>query len=250
MTTEIEFQKEFFRQFGGLESLMMLFEDTPGLFFFAKDAKSRFVYLNQANLAIYDTTNFDDVVGKTDAQFHPMALATAYIEEDRRVMSKGKPIRNQLWLVPFLNGPLRWFLCTKTPIICSQGEVIGIAGVMHLVETPKDQLRQFGKLGPAIKCIEQDFREPNIDFKRLAAMCELSSTHFNRLFRTSFHMSPTSYLDALKIQEGKRLLATSVKTVTMIAMDIGFYDQSHFARRFRKSVGMSPSEYRKFCRTK
>ena len=48
-----------------------------------------------------------------------------------------------------------------------------------------------------------------------------------------------------KIEEAKRLLRYTDKSLNAIAAYLGFSSQSHFANTFRKYSGKSPSEFRK-----
>lgn len=239
-----DFQRHFFERYPSLKPLMELFEHAPGLYFYAKDIKSRFVRLNRANLAVYGVQDEETLLGRTDRDFHPPSLAEGYIAEDQRVMERGEPVANQTWLVPFLNGAMQWFVSTKVPLLGPSGECVGISGVMHPIATPKDQLGRFQKLAPAVKYLEQRFRE-NVQYSELSKHCGLSPTHLHRLFRLLLHMSPMEYVLALRLQEAKRLLATTDLPLSVIAMDTGFFDQSHFTKRFRKGTGMTPTQFRK-----
>ncbi|MDZ4659446.1 MAG: AraC family transcriptional regulator [Bythopirellula sp.] len=238
------FQQQFFERHASLQPLMDLFELAPGVYFYAKDRKSRFVRLNKANLAVYGVNDEESLLGKTDRDFHPPALAEGYIAEDHRVMEGGKPIVNKTWLVPFLNGSMQWFVSSKLPLLGSRGECIGICGVMHTIATPKEQLDRFQKLAPAVRYLEQRFRE-HVQMTEIAEFCGLSSTHVHRLFRRLLRMSPTEYLLALRLQEARRLLVTTDHPLSVIAVDTGFFDQSHFSKRFRKMTGMTPTQFRK-----
>lgn len=238
------FQDRFFARHPDLVPLMDLFEHAPGVYFYAKDKKSRFVRLNRANLAVYGVSDEESLLGRSDRDFHPPSLAEGYIAEDHRVMQAGKPVVNQTWLVPFLNGSMQWFVSTKMPLNGRRGACIGICGVMHPIATPKEQLARFQKLAPAVQYLEQHFRE-NVQLADLAQFCGLSSTHVHRLFRRLLRMSPSEYLLALRLQEGRRLLATTDEPLSVIAVDIGFFDQSHFSRRFRRMTGLTPTQFRR-----
>lgn len=238
------FQADFFYKYPSLHGVMGLFDHAPGVFFYAKTPESRFVRVNRANQAIYGVDCEDSLLGKTDRDFHPPALAEAYIAEDRRVMESGKPCVNQTWLVPYINGPSQWFVSSKSPMLDSDGRVVGVAGVMYQIETPREQQDRFGQLSAAIRFVEKNYAQP-ITIADLAKCCNLSSTHFNRLFRTMLRMSPTEYLLAVRVQEARRMLANSSNHLADIAVDTGFFDQSHFTKRFKKATGLTPSEYRK-----
>jgi AraC-like DNA-binding protein len=240
------FQDQFFARYPGLKALMDLFEHAPGVYFYAKDRKSRFVRLNRANLAVYGVTDEAKLLGRSDRDFHPPSLAEGYIAEDQRVMNDG-PVLNQTWLVPFLNGPMQWFVSSKMPLHGPRGECIGICGVMHSIATPKEQLARFQRLAPAVRYLEQHFRE-HVQLAELAEYCGLSSTHIHRLFQKLLRMSPTEYLLALRLQEARRLLSTTDDSLSSIANNTGFFDQSHFTKRFRKMTGMTPTQFRKAFR--
>ncbi len=237
------FQDQFFVRNPSLRPLMDLFEHAPGVYFFAKDRKSRFVRLNRANLAVYGVTEEETLLGRSDRDFHPASLAEGYIAEDQRVMQHG-PVLNQTWLVPFLNGPMQWFVSSKVPLLGSRGTCVGICGVMHPIATPKEQMVRFKRLAPAVRYLEDHFRE-HVVLKELGDRCGLSSTHIHRLFQRILRMSPAEYLLALRLQEARRMLATTDERVSVIALGTGFFDQSHFTKRFRKTIGMTPTQFRK-----
>lgn len=237
------FQREFFTHYPGLEPLMDLFEHVPEVCFYAKDKKSRFVRLNRANLAVYGVKDEVSLLGRSDRDFHPPSLAEGYIAEDQRVMEAG-PVLNQTWLVPFLNGPMQWFVSSKVPLVGPGGECVGICGVMYPIATPKEQLARFQRLAPAVRYLEEHFRD-HVQLADLAEHCDLSSTHIHRLFQRLLRMSPAEYLLALRLQEARRLLATTDEPLSEIALSTGFFDQSHFTKRFRKMTGMTPTQFRK-----
>ncbi|MGL4511721.1 MAG: helix-turn-helix domain-containing protein [Lacipirellulaceae bacterium] len=237
------FQDRFFAAHPSLRSLMDLFDLTPGAYFYAKDADSRFVRLNPANASLYDEASEEPLLGKSDRDLHPPSLAEAYIAEDQRVIRAKKPLLNQTWLVPFLNGPLRWFVSSKTPLFSAEGECVGVAGVMHPIATPEDQLSRFQRVAPAVRMIEQRFREPVL-LADLGECCQISPTHVHRLFRKLLKLSPSDYVHSLRLQEARTRLATTSESISSIAVGVGFFDQSHFTKRFRLATGMTPAAYR------
>jgi AraC-like DNA-binding protein len=240
------FQRQFFATNPGLEPLMELYEHAPGICFYAKDRSSRFVRLNRANLAVYSVTDEESLLGRSDRDFHPPSLAEGYIAEDQRVMATG-PALNQTWLVPFLNGPMQWFVSSKMPLLGARGQCVGICGVMHPIATPREQLTRFQRLAPAIRLLEERFRE-HVKLADLAQACRLSATHVHRLFQRLLRMTPTEYLLALRLQEARRLLATTDEPLSGVALGIGFFDQSHFTKRFRTTTGLTPTQFRKTFR--
>jgi len=84
--------------------------------------------------------------------------------------------------------------------------------------------------------------EFNLD--RLAARAGLSKFYFNRLFKSAIGVSPSHYHINLRMDEAKRLLRETKKSVVEVALDVGYANPSHFAQLFRRETGLTPSDYR------
>lgn len=239
-----QFQKDFFQQSPLAESVFQLFHQLPNACLYVKDTSSRFVHVSQEVLTLYDLKDETEILGKLDRDFQPPALAEAYVAEDRRVFSTGKPVLGQLWLVPHIRGTPQWYVSSKVPLFSPSGELIGLAGVMFRVERPMEKERYLGRLKPALDFLESNFAKP-ISITEAAARCGMPSTTFNRQFRELLRMTPTEYLLAWRIEAARKQLVETQRSLSQIAMDCGFADQSHFTKRFRRITGMTPLEYRK-----
>jgi AraC-like DNA-binding protein len=88
------------------------------------------------------------------------------------------------------------------------------------------------------------FRE-NLSLDAVAAAVNIHPAHLTRAFRQHFHCTMGSYLRKRRIECARPLLSASVLSLTQIALEIGFADQSHFSRTFKSLTGMTPAEYRK-----
>ncbi len=78
----------------------------------------------------------------------------------------------------------------------------------------------------------------------LAAIAQVSPSHFAHLFRTIMGMAPHEYLVACRVEHAKRLLLTEDIPLHEVAYHCGFADQSHLTRHFRRLVGVTPSVLR------
>jgi len=239
------FSDAFYEQHPGARSVIGLFEHLPAVFFYAKDRQHRYVWVNQRTLAeVFGLDSIEDLLGRTDLDFQPPALAEAYHAEDRRVMDSAEAIPNQVWLVPHVRGTPRWYVSSKTPLFAVDDSVIGIAGVMYPIATPEEQASFFRELSPVIRFIEENYTE-TISMKDMAEMAGLSATQFNLRFRSVLRMSPTDYVLSRRIQDAQKRLTESSESIADIGINVGFVDQSHFTKRFRKVTGMTPLAYRK-----
>ena len=85
----------------------------------------------------------------------------------------------------------------------------------------------------------------DFNLARLAAQAGLSKFHFQRLFKRAVGVSPSRYHINLRMNEARRLLRETKKSVVDVALEVGYADPSHFAQLFRRETGLSPSDYRR-----
>jgi len=99
------------------------------------------------------------------------------------------------------------------------------------------------RLLPAVQRIREIFDQP-YDIAALAGLCGLSASHFRKLFRDHFGMSPRDYILALRIDRAKSLLVQSDLPISVIAERTGFGDDAYFCKMFRESTGATPRAFR------
>lgn len=99
-------------------------------------------------------------------------------------------------------------------------------------------------IAPALHYIRTNYM---LDFPidRLAEVCELSPTHFRRLFGSVMGFGPLEYLNRIRITHATTLLRTTEQPILDISEDVGFHSISSFNRHFSEIVGMTPSNYRR-----
>ncbi len=100
------------------------------------------------------------------------------------------------------------------------------------------------KLRQAIEYIQTHLGE-NLSLTDIANELGISQYYFCHLFKRSTGMSPHQFLIRQRIEQAKRLLRQPERTITSIAMECGFANQSHFARYFRQHTGMNPNQFRR-----
>jgi AraC-like DNA-binding protein len=184
------------------------------------------------------------MIGRTDFDFHPPALAAQYVEEDRRVMESGRPLVNQVWLVRSADGTPRWYVSSKFPVPGPGGAVQGVAGVMRPYDHAGTAPGDYQRLTRACEYVLAHYAEP-IAVGDLARRAHLSESQLQREFRRLFGMSLGAYLLRVRLIMARRRLEASSDPVGRIALECGFYDQSHFTRAFRAETGLRPLEYRR-----
>jgi AraC-like DNA-binding protein len=79
----------------------------------------------------------------------------------------------------------------------------------------------------------------------LAAMIDLSQTHFSHAFKASTGMPPHRWQMHSRIRKVQEMLVAGNMTLIEIAHVAGFADQAHFTRVFKGLTGITPAEWRR-----
>ena len=85
----------------------------------------------------------------------------------------------------------------------------------------------------------------NLKCKKIHSLCNLSDRHLRRLSCHFFGMSLEQYILYRMYLNSMMAIHDLNKSLTFIAHDNGFYDQSHFIRCFKTFTGLTPGEYRR-----
>jgi AraC-like DNA-binding protein len=84
----------------------------------------------------------------------------------------------------------------------------------------------------------------------LAALVNLSRSHYTTLFRRVTGYAPLSYLNHLRMQQAVQLLNSTELPIKQISDQLGFSEQFYFSRAFSKMHNHSPTEHRRRYRGK
>jgi len=100
------------------------------------------------------------------------------------------------------------------------------------------------RISPALDLIHAHLAD-NLSLDTLATATHLTTYHFTRVFKQATGLSPHQYVLRERIEHAKVLLSTTSLSITEIAVEVGFNDQSHLHRHFKRTVGLTPRQYRK-----
>jgi AraC-like DNA-binding protein len=108
-------------------------------------------------------------------------------------------------------------------------------------------LSQYHKVQQAVRYINDNY-QTDIRLDAVAGEARMSPAHFSRIFRKVMGLSYQEYLNSRRITKAKNLLRTSPRSITEIAVSLGFADSTGFGRIFKKLTGQTPSAYRSLPR--
>jgi AraC-like DNA-binding protein len=100
------------------------------------------------------------------------------------------------------------------------------------------------------RCIDwvDDHSDRRIRLEELADQCALSLPRFKQRFKDETGVPPGEFIVRRKVNRARSMLDQTDRSVTAIAMDLGFTSSQYFATVFRRYTNMSPSEYRRRSR--
>ena len=230
-----------------LELLEALFEQLPGSPFFVKDRSLRYVAANPAMAELCGVQRPRDLFGKCVGDFFPDALAQSYEELDREVIASRRPVTDVLHRSVEAGRGDAWLLFSRVPVRDADGGCVGVAGTSRRLRPGLISEGSYERLQLITRRLRAEFDRP-LRLIELAREAGTSPSQLERDFRRIFAMSPRDFLHRLRMQAARRALEDTDASVSMVAQDCGYADQSAFTRRFAAEVGLTPSKYRQVRR--
>ena len=83
-----------------------------------------------------------------------------------------------------------------------------------------------------------------ISLEEIAQLCNMSLSTFKRHFKKIYNTTPNEYLFDKRLENSKKLLATSEQSIDDIALLSGFKTTAHFSRKFKEKYSIPPSQYK------
>jgi AraC family transcriptional regulator len=106
-----------------------------------------------------------------------------------------------------------------------------------------------GRLAPWQERRAREFLRANIKrgvaLKEVARECGLSVGHFSRAFHRTLGVAPHKWLIEQRVALSKEKLRHGRSSLSDVAAECGFSDQSHLARHFQRIVGVTPGAWRR-----
>ena len=98
---------------------------------YVKDAVGRKILANPKEVQFAGVDSETEIIGKTDFDLYTYKEASLFWEEDKSVLTSGKPILNAESTLTDRDGKLHWIMVSKVPLFDVHGKIIGIVGVTH-----------------------------------------------------------------------------------------------------------------------
>lgn len=243
MIKDITESAAFVSQLRPGQLLETLFDAVPEVYFFAKDGESRFMAASLGFARMLGASSVEEIIGKTDFDYSADFLAEAFVADDRRVMTTGQTMFRKVELVP-TGDSLDWLSTTKVPLYNHAGDVVGLAGVCHVISDSDELYRNHPEMRRIVEFIAEHFRE-KVTIADMAQVAGISVSSVERLFRGTFGVTPLMYLRKTRLNAACRMLRQGNASLAAIAEACGLNDQTGMTRAFRQELKITPSRYRR-----
>ncbi|WP_245295319.1 helix-turn-helix domain-containing protein [Manganibacter manganicus] len=138
---------------------------------------------------------------------------------------------------------------TPQPFHRKYGESLIDALLALLFEVPPERTKRRTELSRRQLVQTTAFLEAHcfetIRLAELAAMIDLSQTHFSHAFKASTGMPPHRWQMHSRIRKVQEILVAREASLIEVSNIAGFSDQAHFTRVFKNIVGVTPAEWRR-----
>lgn len=129
------------------------------------------------------------------------------------------------------------------PVVRVLKEIIRIEKIAVETETAADKA-----VREAMRYVAENLDLP-FTASDVCAAVNYSSSYVRREFKRVTGESLFGYVERIRVEKAKKLLADTDKTIKEIACAVGHPDQNYFSVSFKRAVGVAPSDYRKAYRS-
>lgn len=243
---QVRWCEAFLSGIGPSDVLRSLFDPLQDVVFSIKDREGRYVLMSEACVRRCGLQRKEEAIGKTAHALFPAPMAERYARQDERLFQTGKPLIDSLDLTLYDDGSTGWCLTTKQPLCDRAGEIIGLTCVSRDLVEPSRARVIDDSFADAIEHMREHYAEkPRVP--ELARRAGISEAQFERRMKRVFRLSAGQYLMKLRISAATRLLHGGDVSISGIAQEVGFFDQSLLIRAFRRVTGMTPGQYRRIA---
>ena len=182
-------------------------------------------------------------MGKNDFELFPEPLAKKFRKDDEWIVRESKPMTGLVELFLNLQGIPAWYLTNKFPIMNKEDQPIGVMGTVQRYDKDDLRLTRDDKMESIIDQLRtEDVNTPNI--KHLATANGMSHRQLNRRFKEATGLTPQQFMMRSRIERACEELRETNRSLSDIAYELGFCDQSAFTAQFRKRMTLTPKKYR------
>lgn len=137
-----------------------------------KDLESRFVFVNRAVLSWHGVDRPEQLLGKSDEDLFPSAVARRNIATEQRIISTGQSLTEVVESELRPDGEMAWVSTAKTALRASDGTIVGTFGMSRDITVQKESELRAAHYAEQIRRIKEEMEA------QVAMAAELQATFF------------------------------------------------------------------------
>lgn len=111
----------------------------------------------------------------------------------------------------------------------------------NYLEIEKDKFKGIKRIEHVSKHIRTHLSS-DLSIEKLSSLACMSSSHFYKAFKNETGLSPTQFINKVRVEKAMSLLRTSDMDLTEVYMACGFNNRSYFNRMFKRYYKRNPGE--------
>lgn len=92
--------------------------------------------------------------------------------------------------------------------------------------------------------VKDNYNNQNLSLEFVSDIVGLSAGYLGKLFKSNTNISFNEYLNSIRLEKAKVLLATTNEPASKICETVGIYNITYFSTLFKKYYGLTPSQFR------
>lgn len=118
-------------------------------------------------------------------------------------------------------------------------EVLNASGVTLIIQNQNED-----RINKVFQYVKENY-ESEITLEQISQVAIMTIPAFCRYFKKHTKKTFIQFVNEYRIRQAIRLMALGNKSISEIAMDVGFNNFSHFHKQFKRLTGSSPSKYKR-----
>jgi PAS domain S-box-containing protein len=156
-------QQDLAKEKSLLDALM---NNLPDYIYF-KDHDSKFIRISRSMLKLFPVKALEEMIGKSDFDFHKKEAAQQYYDEEMEIIKKKKGFIDQLQHEIMENGVEQWVSTTKLPLLDQKGNAIGTFGISKNVTSFKKLELEAKIKNDELQAQEEEIRQTMEEMKAI-----------------------------------------------------------------------------------
>jgi PAS domain S-box-containing protein len=148
-------QDDLLKEKALLDSIM---RNLPDYIYF-KDKDSKFIRISHSMLKLFPVDKLEEMIGKSDFDFHTKENAQKYYDEEQEIIKSGKGFIDQLQHEFTENGVEQWISATKLPLTDEEGNPIGTFGISKNITVMKNLELEANLKAEELMAQEEELRQ-------------------------------------------------------------------------------------------